>query len=139
MCLAPRYISGPTAAPRSDWRNTASFPDTPCASSAGESARSAMATSSATRLPATAVLSVAGVARFVERTAELHDLVRTLRVDGVEEAFRRVDHRLGDREPFRAVRGAAIRKDEPPRLRKRGGIIAHGFPFLVGARNFHLL
>src|SRR6187455_1994421 len=32
MCFAPRYSSGPIAAPLSPWRNTASLPDTPCAS-----------------------------------------------------------------------------------------------------------
>src|SRR3954466_5688990 len=32
MCLAPRYIRGPIAAPWILCRNTASLPDTPCAS-----------------------------------------------------------------------------------------------------------
>src|SRR3954470_10485812 len=37
MCFAPRYISGPIAAPFTDCRNTASLPDTPCAPSSGTS------------------------------------------------------------------------------------------------------
>src|SRR5688572_17818880 len=35
MCLAPRYISGMTAGPSIELRNSASLPVTPCASIAG--------------------------------------------------------------------------------------------------------
>src|SRR5262245_47791380 len=36
MCFAPRYIKGPIAAPLIDCRNSASLPDTPCASATDE-------------------------------------------------------------------------------------------------------
>src|SRR4029450_5807647 len=36
MCFAPRYINGPIAAPLIDCRNSASLPDTPCASATDE-------------------------------------------------------------------------------------------------------
>src|SRR5262245_8283947 len=62
MCLAPRYISGPMAAPFTDWRNTASLPDTPCAPSSGTSTTASNSTVNA----ASATRGTAETAEFAE-------------------------------------------------------------------------
>src|SRR5438552_11494106 len=68
MCLAPRYMSGPIAAPRINRRNSASLPETPCALASGASTIARNATvRRATRPKGVAESSVAQPFRGAQR------------------------------------------------------------------------
>src|SRR6185436_1755611 len=103
MCFAPRYISGPIAAPVMPWRNRASNPDTPCAwplvpirsTSASDSAVTVHGLATPVRrsdLLGPAVLAVAGVTGFIDgfpRGKNVRGIFRFSRHEGLSS---RVDH-----------------------------------------------
>src|SRR5690348_9038693 len=103
MCFAPRYMSGPIAAPLMPWRNSASDPDTPCASpfvpinntSASESAITPSEPARPRlrgRLLRAAVLGVAGVTRFIDGLFRRKDVLGVPGFGRDKRLPSRVDH-----------------------------------------------
>src|SRR5258706_13981583 len=90
MCFAPRYRSGPMARPFSPCRNTASLPETPCASRPAASAHTMSAVNAAAsrQLPAAGLLPLiscmARIACLIEFAARLHDSVLIFCVGSLE-------------------------------------------------------
>src|SRR5215216_2057582 len=107
MCLAPRYISGMMARPFSPCRNTASLPDTPCASSAAEQA-STIRTVSANLLARIACMAV--VTCGVEVSAGFDDAVLILRVGRLQRRASLVHHVVRHLHPVALVDGAVARQ-----------------------------
>src|SRR6478672_4681231 len=120
MCFAPRYIIGPTAAPRSDWRKTASFPDTPCAPASGTSTSATSASvSRPVDLRATLVPLMAGIARDIQGFSRFEHLVGTLRLRRAQDNARTVDHHLRHPDPLALVDAAALDQQEVARFDER--------------------
>src|SRR5215208_6108975 len=105
MCLAPRYIRGPIAAPVRPCRYTASLPDTPCANaSAGRTTviMTATARTVTTRtdnrfmvmslLPL--IAAVAAVTARIERLASGQDSLGILGGDRLQCQSGSINHRL---------------------------------------------
>src|SRR5689334_13596437 len=117
MCFAPRYISGPTAAPRSDWRKTASLPDTPCAPTSEAS------TSASVRRPvdlrATLVALMACVARDIQGLSCFEHLVGAPRLCRSQDDASAVDHHLRHFDPLPVVDAAAFHQQQVARLDER--------------------
>src|SRR5262245_64758464 len=108
MCLAPRYMSGPTATPWTDWRNTASFPETPCALTGGASSVTVRAIARSTRrLVGAAIFLMAVVTSFIQVPATLEHLLRALFLRRAQHGLSGVDHRPGHDDPVLLVHGAA--------------------------------
>src|SRR5258705_8876810 len=120
MCFAPRYSSGTIARPFSPCRNTASLPETPCASSPADVAHAmTMASSMAAdrRLPtADCPLPTAGllarvssmtvVARDIEIASSVDDAVLVLRLGCLHRGLPLVDHVARHLHPVARVDGA---------------------------------
>src|SRR3954463_4144162 len=111
------------------WRNTASFPDTPCAPASPRNtlASSAIVTTAIPmRLP-TLIPSMTVVARYVDRVARRENIVGALGFRGLESHFRGIDHRLRHLDPFALVDGAAFHHEQVPRFGQRDGAVPDGF------------
>src|SRR6266850_1308305 len=135
MCLAPRYRSGPMAAPRIDCRNTASLPDTPCALASGTNTTASNAmVRNAIRLGATLIFLVTGIARFIERLAGFHDLVGTSRLHGSQDDLPRLNHRVRHLDPVASIDRAAIHQDQVAGFDQGRSVVADRLPLGVRVR-----
>src|SRR3990172_10594212 len=116
MCLAPRYINGPMACPCSPWRNTASLPDTPCASSAAEpsSTKSAAMAALLTLIPV-----MAGVAGLVDDVAGLEDAVGAPGLSRLERHLPGGHERLRHRDPVATIDRPVAHQQQVARLDER--------------------
>src|SRR6188474_2881406 len=120
MCLAPRYISGPMAWPFSPCRNTASLPDTPCASRPTDprTVSSVTAASPMARL-LTLISCMAGIAGLVEAGPGRKNRFRTLLFGGLHRGLALLDEVLGHLHPVAVIDGAAGRQQQVARLGER--------------------
>src|SRR5262245_56744706 len=146
MCLAPRYSSGPMACPCNPWRNTASFPETPCASSPAEKPRTSMATAMSAMLrprspipdPRSLLLSLifgmTGITRLVDRGTGIQDSFLVVRFGGLDRQLALLDHGARDRDPITVVDDAVAHQQQIPRLDERRGLTRQRGPFLVVLR-----
>src|SRR6185295_4708654 len=109
MCFAPRYISGPIAAPRTDCRNTASLPDTPCAPTPGTSTSATSAiVRSAVRLRAALISLMARITRDIQSFSGFEHLLGTPGLRRLQHDAAGVDHRLRHPDPLTVVHAAAF-------------------------------
>src|SRR6185503_20721260 len=132
MCLAPRYISGTMARPCRPCRNTASLPDTPCASSVIDSAStiSTIDTARARRL-STLILVMARVAGFVKVATGGQHAVRLLLFGGGEDRLAGGNEPLRVREPLPGVDQPVADEQHVARLDDRRGAVANRRPLLI--------
>src|SRR5215471_21837638 len=113
MCFAPRYISGPIAGPRTDWRKTASFPDTPCAPMSGTSTSASSAiVGRPVHLRAALVPLMARIARDIEGFSCFEHFVGASRLRRPQDDLSRVDHRLRHPDPLAVVDAAALHQQQ---------------------------
>src|SRR5689334_6977448 len=107
MCFAPRYIKGTMARPSRPCRNTASFPDTPCASSVVAITRTTLAAMIAVMgsgfLLRTLVFLMAGVTGFVEVAARGEHAIRVLLIGRGQRGFAGRDEALRERHPLSCI------------------------------------
>src|SRR5260221_5283734 len=117
MCLAPRYMSGPIAAPLMDCRNTASLPDTPWALTSAVSTpatrmRTRPRTRTAAGLSATFVFPVAVIARCIERLPGCEDVSWILRLRRLQQLLAGLDLLLRELHPVALVNRAVAHEDQ---------------------------
>src|SRR6266550_6408401 len=136
MCLAPRYIRGPIAAPRIDCRNRASLPDTPWARASGTTTIAISATVRSPSLRATLILSMTVVARGVHILAGCHHLVSAFRLCRAQCDRPRIDQRLRHLDPVTLVDRTAANQHQVAGFNQRGAAVADGLPFFVRMGSF---
>src|SRR5688572_8180379 len=121
MCFAPRYMSGPIALPSRPCKNTASFPDTPCASRPTEPrpTSSASAASPIVRCRLLLISLMARIARLVDIGTCRENPLGALGLGGLDCLDAGVDEGARHFHPLAVVHGPAGRQHQVARLGER--------------------
>src|SRR5712692_7840575 len=152
MCFAPRYMSGPIALPWSPCRNTASLPETPCASTTPEQIPTNRAvTISPTKLclirivtprsfamstacSVALILFMAAVARRVDRLPSGEERILVLRLGCPEGHDPGVPECSRPLHPVSRVNDTVSHQQQVSGLDESSGAIPDDLPFLIGLR-----
>src|SRR5688572_32567692 len=111
MCLAPRYINGPIALPSRPCRNTASLPDTPCASRPTDPSPTSSASAASPIIRFLLLIAfMACITRFVDRRSGRKDAVGALGLRGLDCLGAGRDKRLRHLHPVAVVHRSEERR-----------------------------